>query len=375
METAEDPGFDVKGLGRLMAAAFTVNANSDWNRQAVMRRYPSAAMDVRVVYHGSALEGSAPAEIGSAASPEARTPFILCVARLADYKDLDLLVMAFAGLAPLHPEVSLILCGADQSNGGLQRFIDRLGLKGRVGWLGRRTHEQVLALLRDCLFLVLPSRRESLGGCLIEAMEAGKAVVAARMSGIPDLIRNGEEGLLVEPKDIQSVAAAMRSLLRDPELRENLGRRGLARSAEFTWDKAIDSYFELYRSHPGARGSSPKIACVLWDRGTDAAASAVLGSLARSLRRRDRKFCACLRRGRQDEPFRTEQDGWTLYRLGYAPESRLPAETFVILAQLLWIGRAEKVRVWHDFIIRYRDLGALTWLARLTGSRPVVSLY
>ncbi len=374
MTAAEKPDFDVDGLGRLMSAAFAVNSNSAWNRGAILRWYPAPPKDVSVVYYGSAIEDGAPRAAGAAPA----RPFILCVARLAEYKGLDVLSMAFAELAAEHPEVDLVLCGADHSGGGLQRFVQKLGLEDRVRYLGQLPHEQVLDLMSACLFLVLPSRRESLGGSLIEAMRAGKAVVASRVGGIPELVRDGIEGLLVEPQDVPALTGALRRLLLDAALRDSLGRRGRDRSAEFTWDKALDAYVDIYRTHPAARsgGGAPKSACVIWDRVTDATALAMLGNLARGLRGRDREFCACLRRGRWDEPFRSETDGWPLYRLGFPPESRLrAAEPLVVLAQLLWILRAERVRLWHHFVIRYRELGPLTWLARLTGNPPVVSLY
>ncbi len=368
---SDEPGFDVASAGRLMAAAFEVNSNSAWNRKEILRWYRRPPNEISVIYYGTALEP--PPGDDYPPPPGVKAPYILCAARLAEYKGVDVLVMAFAELADRHPDLQLVLCGADHSDGKLQAFVRRLGLERRVLWLGQLPHRSVRALMRGCLFFALPSRRESLGGAAIEAMQAGKAVVASRVGGITEIVRDGVEGLLVEPKDPRALTAAMRRLVEDEALRRELGRRARERSGEFSWDKALEAYAGIYARHPAAVGSTT--ACVFWDASDDATARAMLGNLAAGFGGPGRRFCACLRRSRWTEPFKTVEDGWPLYRLGL-PADRGPKllDGLIVMAQLLWIRRAEGVRLWHYFLIRYKRLEGMNWFSRVTGERPVVSL-
>src|SRR5262245_30145465 len=103
----ERPDFDVGGAGRLLAEAFAVNSNSDCNKRAILRWYPGASRQVPVIYNGAAVEDGGARDW---APPDLPRPFILCAARLAEYKGLDILVMAFAELAERFPSVHLALC-------------------------------------------------------------------------------------------------------------------------------------------------------------------------------------------------------------------------------------------------------------------------
>ena len=123
--------------------------------------------------------------------------FILSVGRLAAYKGMDLLAMSFAYLVEHGYDLDLVICGPDQTNGHFARFIQQLGLGNRIHLMGSVDRSTVQSLLQQSLFFVLPSRQENFPMALLEAMAAGKAVAAARVGGIPEIIRHGENGLLV----------------------------------------------------------------------------------------------------------------------------------------------------------------------------------
>lgn len=81
---------------------------------------------------------------------------------------------------------------------------------------------------------------------LLEAMAAGKAVVATRVGGVPELIRGGREGLLVQAGDAEGLARALRRLLRSDGLRRRLGEAARKRAGRFTWERAAADYLGLY---------------------------------------------------------------------------------------------------------------------------------
>jgi glycosyltransferase involved in cell wall biosynthesis len=226
-------------LGSLLARAARVTAVSAAGLEQARALFPELGERGRVVPNG----------LPPAAAPEGEVPagaYALCASRLAPYKGLDLLVMALA--RPEFPKgLRLVLCGRDQMNGGLQEFARKLGVQDSVVFMGEQRPERLRALLEGCSVFALPSRRENLPLALLEAMAAGKPVVASRVGGVPEIVTHGDDGLLVEPGDVAGLAGALASLVSDSGLRERLGRRARERSRAFGWDQAARAYRGLYR--------------------------------------------------------------------------------------------------------------------------------
>jgi len=146
----------------------------------------------------------------------------LCVASLQGYKGHRVLLHALAGAGDALRRVRLDLVGSGALRGELEDLAIALGIAGRVRFHGPLTEPQVLAMLDVADLFVLPSIIEPTGFMegipvvLMEAMAVGMPVVATRLSGVPELVRDGETGLLAEQGDPQSLAAALELTLRDP---------------------------------------------------------------------------------------------------------------------------------------------------------------
>lgn len=182
--------------------------------------------------------------------PSARTApksYILSVGRLAAYKGTDLLILGFAELVSNGFKPDLVLCGPDQTRGRLPRFIGRVGLKKRIHVLGAVAPARINRLLGGCLFFALPSRQENMPMALLEAMAAGKAVVASKVGGVGEIIQDNKNGLLLPPQDIPALVQAMRLLAQDAGLRRRLGHAARARAAKFQWSAVAARYAKLYR--------------------------------------------------------------------------------------------------------------------------------
>src|SRR5207237_8126719 len=96
--------------------------------------------------------------------------------------------------------------------------------------------------------MVLPSGNEGTPVSAIEALASGRPVVATRVGGVPDVVRDGEDGFLVEPGDVEQLAERLALLPRDPELRERMGRAGRERVLpRYAVDRLIDGVDKLYR--------------------------------------------------------------------------------------------------------------------------------
>jgi len=180
------------------------------------------------------------AELGLAGSDRV----VLALASLVRRKGLDLLLEAFARLDV--PDAVLLVGGEGPERGPLEARAAALGLGPRARFLGRR--EDKAALLAACDVFCLPSRLEGLGVAALEAMAAGRPVVASRVGGLGEAVVDGRTGILVPPGDIGALAAALARLLDDRALRESLGSAGPGRIAEgFRADQMVSAYERLYR--------------------------------------------------------------------------------------------------------------------------------
>ncbi|BCW98667.1 MAG: hypothetical protein KatS3mg024_1494 [Armatimonadota bacterium] len=174
-----------------------------------------------------------------------RPPFILGIGRMVPQKGFDLLIEAFrrAGTA----DMDLLVAGDGPELAALKELAAASGLDGRVLFPGKADRQTAAALFRECAFFVLPSRHEPFGIVNLEAMAAGKAVLATRVGGVPEVVLDGETGILVPPEDVDALAEGIRRLAGDPSLRERLGAAGRERAELFSWDAVTEKYLMVYR--------------------------------------------------------------------------------------------------------------------------------
>ncbi|MFP4058130.1 MAG: glycosyltransferase family 4 protein [Candidatus Brocadiia bacterium] len=172
---------------------------------------------------------------------------ITTVARLAPEKGVDLLVEAFAELAPRYLRARLVICGSGRKvELQLIELSARLGIEDRVCRCGFR--DDVPDVLAATDVYVLPSRAEGLGFSLLEAMASGCPVVATRVGGVPEIVTPERDGLLVEPEAPHALAQAIARLLDDPRLRARLAAEGRKTVQQrFATDKLVARVEALYR--------------------------------------------------------------------------------------------------------------------------------
>ena len=165
--------------------------------------------------------------------------YILFVGALAPHKGILPLLSAYQRLDSPPPLVLIGTIWPDTPK----------ALPARVTVLEGLPHPQVMVAWDHCLFGVLPSIcAEALGDVVIEAMSVGKAMVGSRAGGIVDLIEDGETGLLVPPGDVDALAAAMKRLIAEPDLRERLGGQARVRARRFTPEVIVPQFIALYQS-------------------------------------------------------------------------------------------------------------------------------
>jgi len=170
-------------------------------------------------------------------------PVILHIGRFNQQKNHEGLLTAFSLLRREFPQARLRLLGEGERMEQTQALARKLGLGKSVEFLGVK--EDVGPELQAADIFVLPSLYEGLPMTLIEAMGTGLPIAASPVGGVPDLIQDGENGLLV-PLEPEQTAAGWARLLRDQALREKLGRNALASSGQYSAQAMAGRYLEIY---------------------------------------------------------------------------------------------------------------------------------
>lgn len=204
-----------------------------------LRRVPQSS------YVGIVGDGFDPEEFAKPRAYQHSAPYILAMGRLVEKKGFDLLIRAFAQIAPEFPQVHLLIAGDGEERSNLERLIDELQMRERVTLLGFADRDKTTALFWGCEFFVLSSRLEPFGIVVLEAMAACKAILATRSGGVVDLIQPGVNGWLVEP-EVAALADGMREMLAHPEATRAMGERAATTIQQHTWAAVTEQYLRVF---------------------------------------------------------------------------------------------------------------------------------
>jgi len=168
---------------------------------------------------------------------------------LIPIKGVTYLINAMTRVVEQHPESILVLVGKGDDKGEeeikLKEQVKRAGLVDKVLFLGWRPDVEEIMGCFD--IFVLPSLNEGMGRVLVEAMAAGLPIVASRVGGIPDLVKDGHNGLLVPPADAIALEKAISSLIEDKEKRKKMGQVGTKMCREYSSEAMVEQVDDLYR--------------------------------------------------------------------------------------------------------------------------------
>jgi phosphatidyl-myo-inositol dimannoside synthase len=246
---------------RILSRCSVVVANSRWTAAqagAVLDTLGCRALaaDVRVVHLGTS-----PARFRPGLDPEpARRrwgldggPWLLTVARLDFHKGIDTVIRALPAIRAAFPTARYAVAGVGSRQRALEQLVASCGVGDAVRLLGFVPDTELPALYNAAHLFVLASRRydllvEGFGIACLEASASGLPVIASRSGGLPEAVREGETGLLVEPDDPAAVAAATIRLLGDRALAARLGAAGRAAvEAYYNWDRVAADLIRIDR--------------------------------------------------------------------------------------------------------------------------------
>lgn len=169
-------------------------------------------------------------------NPRPATATILSVAMQYRRKDTRTLLCAMPKVLEIVPGTRLRIVGGGPQLPELKRLCQRLGLSGQVTFLGPVPDDRTVRReYAHADLFCLPSRQEGFGIAFLEAMASGLPVVAADAGAVPELVPDGQAGILVPPGDANALATAIGTLLADTTRRKRMGRAGRARAAGFDW--------------------------------------------------------------------------------------------------------------------------------------------
>jgi glycosyltransferase involved in cell wall biosynthesis len=191
-------------------------------------------------------------EPSSKQDPQA-IPLLLFSGRLIERKGVNFLLRAMPAILA-ERQARLVITGDGHCRREWEDLTRELGLREAVTFAGFVSNEQLGSLFRSCSVYVHPAiydsrgDTEGLGVVLVEALSHRKPVVASKVGGIVDVIKDGETGLLVPEKDPEAIAEAVLRLLKDPDYADRLGEQGCAYATDyFNWDRIMDRYENIYR--------------------------------------------------------------------------------------------------------------------------------
>src|SRR6266481_1134670 len=246
-------------LREICAAAEFVAAETDYSRDLLRQRCPNSAAKIHRVYNGIDLERfPAPRSCNGD-----RIPRIVSVGRLVAFKGFDDLIDACAELARRRIDFVCDIIGDGPLRETLQAKIEQLDLSSRVNLLGSLSQGAVLEKLQAADIFALASTTDAQGATdvfptvILEAMASARPVVSTRLAGIPELVVDGQTGMLAPPGDSVALAHALEQLLRDPEMRLGFGDAGRARiEQDFQIEQTVAPLIKLFENSQFQRPTS-----------------------------------------------------------------------------------------------------------------------
>ncbi len=219
-------------------------------QQSMNERYPISKGKVVVVHNGindpqsSSREDSKLVRTRLQISEDA--PFFACAARLEQEKEISVLIEAFSLVLKTHPEAQLRIAGEGVLEAELNQQIEKLNIGGNVRLVGFLN--DVLSFFAAADAVVLPAPAEPFGLVFIEAMALEKPVIACRGGAAPEIIMDGETGVLVTPSSAKEMAKAIESFIEEPKRAQVLGKKGRERFvSDFTRERMAQKTADIYR--------------------------------------------------------------------------------------------------------------------------------
>jgi len=230
-------------IEKIVSSSDQICCVSNWVLGEMEKHLPTLKSKLRTIYNGLPLPEIAPTPLSF--SP----PILLLFGRIVKEKGFDTAIHAFSHLLNSHPNARLIIAGGGPLKASLQKLVEELDLSSSVTFTGILSDREVISTFNQASIVIVPSLIESFGLVILEAMQMGRPVIASRVEGIPEVVVDGETGILVPPASPLALCQAIQSLLKNPEKAQEMGIKGKQRAIQhFTIEQNADQYERLYNT-------------------------------------------------------------------------------------------------------------------------------
>jgi len=226
---------------KVLNRATAVTATSRFLHEKIAALSQSAAERTTIVPFG--------VNVPDSVTPEPPGPVRLCYIKHHKLKYGPIVLLkALAQCRDQVPDIRLTMAGSGKATPQLKKLTAELGLGDRVEFVGQLERDQIYPLLQKSHIMVMPSIcEEAFGVAVLEASACARPVIATRVGGVPEVVRDGETGLLVPPQDVAALADAVVRLASDARRRSDMGAAGyLFVRKNYTWDHSLDLMADLY---------------------------------------------------------------------------------------------------------------------------------
>ncbi|MBI5680823.1 MAG: glycosyltransferase family 4 protein [Methanobacterium sp.] len=174
---------------------------------------------------------------------------ILFLGNIVSYKGPDILIKAFNEIKDEVEDVELVFAGRGEMQGELIKMANDLGIIDNIRFTGYVDEELKPIYFKSADIFCLPSitKAEAFGIVNLEAMACGVPIIASRLGGIPDIVKNEENGLLVNPNDSKSLADAILFLLKNEDIAQKMGNKGKRMVKDYSWEKIAEETDKIYK--------------------------------------------------------------------------------------------------------------------------------
>ncbi|HEY3312579.1 MAG TPA: glycosyltransferase family 4 protein [Anaerolineales bacterium] len=222
--------------------ATTVSAVSPRVAEA-LKKYPHSPHLIPIVWNGVDTEIFYPGQKNTN-----KNGFILSVGRLGPGKGLEDLIDSMPSISAMNKDIKLIITGDGPVRAALEQRVKAYHLNDRVHFEGHVSdRDRLVDLYQKASLFVLPSHHEGLPTVILEAMACGCPVIATNVGGVPNVIEDGKNGIIIPPGDPNHLAGAVQALLGDPEKLTEMGMQArLSVEERFSWNQTGSRFVELY---------------------------------------------------------------------------------------------------------------------------------
>lgn len=234
-------GFLKPIVKRIWSKSSVVVSNSEGLKELALET--NKKQKIGVIYNGIDIQNFKP-------NPEIRPDdkFIITAgaSRITKRKGLDYLIFALSKLIPKYPQIFFRVLGDGNEKENLEKLSKNLGIENNIEFVGRVPRENTSPYYQEASLFVLPSLNEGMSNAMLEALASGLPIVATDTGGTKELVKNGENGFIINMSDADDIAEKIEKLMSDDKLRIKMGENSRKAAENLSWGKVATEYKGLY---------------------------------------------------------------------------------------------------------------------------------